>query len=83
MLTKKKTSNNQSKKKTVKKVTTKKTSVKKTTKTKKTAKKVNNLHAILRRKKILCKTCKKRDKCQDAIDKTYPYVCMIYEAEEC
>ena len=64
---------------------TKKTS-KKVTKTK--AKKevaketIHDLHKIFRRKKILCHTCKNREKCLDAITKRYPYVCMIYVADE-
>ena len=62
--------------------TTKKKLTKKTKTTKKSSKKETNLHAILRRKRILCHTCKLKDKCADALAKTYPYICMIYEAQE-
>lgn len=37
---------------------------------------------ILRRKKILCHTCKLREKCFDYIHKDYPLVCMIYIKED-
>ena len=47
---------------------------------KKKNKSCDNLHTILRRKKILCHTCKHEKKCYDAIHKTYPYICMVYEA---
>lgn len=38
----------------------------------------NDIHAVLRRKRILCHTCQNRFKCEDAIKKDYPLVCMIY-----
>lgn len=36
---------------------------------------------ILRRK-IVCKTCSKRFKCIDALNKRYPIVCVLYDKEE-
>ena len=56
---------------------------------KSTNKKTNNipdfeydLHKVFRRRKILCHTCKNREKCEDALTKKYPYVCMIYIPDE-
>lgn len=71
-----------------KKVVSKKTKVK--TKKVKTIKKkvvkkpvdIHDVHLVLRRKKILCHTCKNRTKCEDAIKKKYPIVCAIYIMEE-
>lgn len=63
-------------KKTAKKVTKTKTKNKKKFEIK------NDLHKVFRRKRILCHTCKNRMKCEDALTKRYPYVCMIYIADE-
>lgn len=79
-----------SKKEVKKKVVSKKTKVKvKTTKLKTKKKKVvkktvdiHDVHLVLRRKKILCHTCKNRHKCEDAIKKQYPIVCAIYVMED-
>lgn len=66
--------------------TTKKKVTKKVTKSKTKNKKKfeikNDLHKVFRRKRILCHTCKNRMKCEDALTKRYPYVCMIYIVDE-
>lgn len=68
----------------MKKQIKKKNTVLKESKTKKTVKKQtkasSNIHAVLRRKRILCHTCKFEQSCYDALHKTYPYICMVYEA---
>ena len=71
-----------SKRKTLRKSTKKQSIEKSEVKEPKKKKKTTNLHTILRRKKILCHTCKNASKCDDALKKTYPYICMIYVAKE-
>ena len=87
----KKSLKNKEKKIVKKKVVSKKTSIKKKStsakqkKKKKLVKKpvdMHDIHLVLRRKKILCHTCKNRTRCEDAIKKHYPIVCAIYIMEE-
>ena len=69
-----------------KKVTKKTLSTKKRTtrksKVKKEKEDIHDLHKVFRRKHIICHTCKNRNKCEDALTKKYPFVCMIYVADE-
>lgn len=72
-------------KKPVKIKVSKKKAVKKPAKPKRAKKakqkKVRDIHdlsLVLRRKKIICHTCKYESTCMDAIKKSYPLVCMIY-----
>jgi hypothetical protein len=71
-----------SSKKTTKKVVKKPIKKQTKKKTKKAVDDIHDLHKVFRRKKIICHTCKNRTHCEDAITKRYPYVCMIYVADE-
>lgn len=90
-----KSSTNKPKKKSTRRVSLKKpvkTQKKvKAVKNKKVAKKtkkkiktneVPEIQRVLRRKIILCHTCSHEHKCEDAIKKRYPLVCMIYLKKE-
>ena len=81
----KKTTKKSVKQKSCKTLTRKKaktTATSKKTKTKKSKEPEVDLYAVLKRKHILCHTCVKRTRCEDAIKRRYPIVCMIYEADK-